>query len=263
LSDAVREGAPHLSARLDAHLDALLDAGLLRECPCLSGDVLEFDHHLLREVVLAEREGPRAERARHRCLARAKLRRGERGERDYLPEVAHHYLEAREWAEAVRYHHKAGDAARDGLAYREAAGFYETAVRLLNEQSGLLVPAEEKAGLFEAQAEALETLGRPDEALAAYRAAQANAGADQVRWARNERCVAWLLTRKGRLDEAAAACERARELLEDHAASPPGPPDTPAAGEQSAPYPESPTSVADEADVLRTFGQIEIRRGRY
>ena len=43
LADAIGEGAPHLSARLDAHLDALLEAGLLRECPCLSGDVLEFD----------------------------------------------------------------------------------------------------------------------------------------------------------------------------------------------------------------------------
>src|SRR5205823_405958 len=189
LADAIGEGAPHLTARLDAHLDALLEAGFLRECPCLSGDVLEFDHHLLREVVLAQREGPRAERARHRHLAHAKLRRVERGEWDYLPEVAHHFLEAREWMEAARYHHRAGDAARDGLAFREAAGFYETAVRLLHEQSGLPIPSEEKTGLFEALGDALETLGRTDEALAARRTAQANAGADRVRWARNERYV--------------------------------------------------------------------------
>src|SRR5205823_2547332 len=115
LADAVREGAPELSGRLDAHLDVLLAAGLLRECPELPGDVLEFDHHLLREVVLAQQEGPRAERARHRHLAAAKLRRVERGDRTLLPEVAHHYLQAREWTEAARYLKLAGDVAVDSL----------------------------------------------------------------------------------------------------------------------------------------------------
>src|SRR5207244_620226 len=112
--------AEHLTARLDAHLDALLEAGILDECRSLPGDVLAFDHQLLREVVLADQEGPRAERARHRHLAAAKVQRVERGDRSLLPEVAHHYLEAREWAEAVRYHKLAGDAARDSLAFREA-----------------------------------------------------------------------------------------------------------------------------------------------
>jgi tetratricopeptide (TPR) repeat protein len=239
LAEAIREGAPHLSARLDAHLDALLDAGLLRECPSLPGDVLEFDHHLLREVVLAEREGPRAERARHRCLAAAKIRRVERGDRDLLPEVAHHFLEARDWTEAVRYHRRAGDSARDSMAFREAAGFYETAADLISEHTSVPLSVEEQADLYEAQAEALETLGRMDEALAAYHAAQAQAGEDRVRWARNERCVAWLLSRKGRLDEAAVACERARDVLEAAAVE------------------------VDLADVLRTLGQVEILRGRY
>src|SRR5207247_672098 len=116
LSDAVKAGAPELSGRLDAHLDALLAAGLLRECPGLPGDVLEFDHHLLREVVLAQQEGPRAERARHRHLAAAMLRRAERGDRTLLREVAHHFLQAREWTEAARYHKLAGDVAADSLA---------------------------------------------------------------------------------------------------------------------------------------------------
>jgi tetratricopeptide (TPR) repeat protein len=239
LADAIREGGSHLSPRLDAHLDALVAAGLLRECDGLPGDVLEFDHHLLREAVLADQEGPRAERARHRCLAAAKLRRVERGDRNLLPEVAYHYLEAREWSLAVRYHKLAGDAARDSLAFREAGGFYETAVRLLGEHPDVSLTEDERSGLFEAQAEALETLGRMDEALTAYRMAQKEAGTDGVRWARNERCVAWLLSRKGRLDDAAAACERALELLE-------------AAGAE-----------VDVADALRSLGQVEIRRGHY
>jgi predicted ATPase len=239
LADAIIEGAPHLSPRLDAHLDALVAAGLLRECGGLPGDVLEFDHHLLREAVLAEQEGPRAERARHRCLAAAKLRRVERGDRGLLPEVAYHYLEAREWLQAVRYHKLAGDAARDSLAFREAAGLYETAVRLMAEHADTSLSVAERIGLFEAQAEALETLGRMDEALTAYRMAQKEVGPDRVHWARNERCVAWLLSRKGRLDEAAAACARALEVLEATGAE------------------------VDVADALRTLAQVEIRCGHY
>lgn len=239
LADAVREGAPHLYARLDAYLDDMLKAGLLRECAALPGDAIEFDHHLLREAVLADRDGPRAERARHRCVAQAKLRRVERGDQSLLPEVAHHFLEAREWVEAVRYHRLAGDAARTGLAFREAADFYEAAVGLLSQQPGLQLPAEEKAALYEAQAEALETLGRMDEALAAYRSAQEQIGDNPVRWAQNERSAAWLLARKGRLDEAAAACERARGML------------------------EAASAELDMADVLRTLGYVEARRGRF
>jgi tetratricopeptide (TPR) repeat protein len=239
LAEALRQGAPHLCARLDSHLDALVEAGLLRECPGLPGDVLEFDHHLLREAVLAEREGPRSERARHRCLAAAKLARVERGDRDLLPEVAHHFLEAREWEQAVRYHKAAGDDARDRLAFREAAALYEAAARLLREQPNVGVGRDERGELFEAQAEALETLGRLDEALAAYRAAQTAVGPNQVRWACNERCIAWLLSLKGQLEEAAGACERALSVLQ-------------AAGAE-----------VHVADVLRTLGQVEIRRGRY
>jgi tetratricopeptide (TPR) repeat protein len=250
LSDATREGAPHLCADLDIHLDALLGAGLLRGCPSLPGDVLEFDHHLLREVVLAEQQGQRAERKgnwlRHRCLARAKLHRVERGNRSLLPEVAYHYLQAREWAEAVRYHKLAGDAARDSLAFVQAAELYETAVRLMNEQHGLLITAEERAELYEMQAETQTDLGRTDEALAAHRAAQEQAGGRtateqwaRVRWGRNERSIGFLLCLQGRLDEAAAACERAREVL------------------------EAANAELDLADALRSLGMVETYRRRY
>src|SRR5262249_29867933 len=150
--------------------DALIEAGLLRECPGLPGDVLEFDHHMLREAVLAEREGPRAERARHRHLAAAKLTPAEQGDRDLMAQGAHHFLEAGEWEQAVRYLKAAGDAARDRLAFREASALYESAARLLNEQPAIGTGPGERADLCEAQAEALETLGRLDEALTAYRA---------------------------------------------------------------------------------------------
>jgi predicted ATPase len=239
LAEAIREGAPHLTARLDSHLDALLEAGILEECRALPGDVLAFDHQLLREVVLADQEGPRAERARHRHLAAAKVRRVERGDRSLLPEVAHHYLEAREWAEAVRYHKLAGDSARDSLAFREAAGYYEAAVRLLKEQPGLDLSSKDRLELYFANAETLETLGQTDAALSAHRAAQEEAGEDRVHWGQSERAIAWLLSRKGQLDEAAAAGERARDALK-------------AAGAE-----------VDLADALRTLGVIEILRGHH
>lgn len=237
LREAIQAGAPHLSARLDVLLDAFEKGGLLHGCPSLPGDVLQFDHHLLREVVLAEQEGPRAERARHRCLAAAKLRRVQRGDRSLLPEVAHHYLEAREWTEAVRYQKLAGDAARDSLAFLEASCFYETAVRLLKEHPDPALTTDERAGLYEAQAEVLETLGHLDEALAAHRAAQTETEGDRVRWARNERCIAWFLCVQGQLDEAAEAGERALEVL------------------------EAADAGVDLADALRTLGYVEICRG--
>jgi tetratricopeptide (TPR) repeat protein len=235
-----------LTARLDTCLDALLAAGLLWECTALPGDVLQFDHQLLREVVLADQEGPRAERARHRHLATSKVRRVERGDRTLLPEVAHHFMEARDWTNAVRYHKLAGDAARDTLAFREAASLYEAAIRLLTEQPGSELRAEEKAALFEMQAETLTDLGRMDEALKAHRSAQQEARAapageawSPILWGRNERGIAFLLCLQGRLDEAALVCDRAREVL------------------------ETADAEIDLADALRTLGLIETYRGRH
>src|SRR5262249_54402378 len=68
---------------------------------------------------------------------------------------------------------------------------------------------------------------------------QSAVGPNKVRWACNERCIAWLLSLKGQLEEAAGACERALSVLT-------------AIGAQ-----------VDIADALRTLGQVEIRRGRY
>jgi tetratricopeptide (TPR) repeat protein len=209
----------------------------------MMADVLEFDHHLLREVVLAERDRRwserQAQRVRHRCLAGAKQRQVEQGDRGLLPEVAHHYLEAREWAEAVRYHQAAGAAARDSLAFRDAAGFYATAVRLLGEHPGLPLAESEQVELYSAAAEVFETLGQMPEALSAYRAAQQHTGENRVRWAQMERCIAWLLSRTGKLDEAVAACERARDIVEAEGAE------------------------TDLADSLRTLGVINILRSRF
>jgi tetratricopeptide (TPR) repeat protein len=239
LAEAVQAGAPHLSGRLDAHLDTLLRAGLLHECPRLPGDMLEFRHDLLREVVLAEGAEEQEQRERHRCVGQVKQRLAECGDRSLLPEVAHHFLEARDWLEAVRYHKHAGDATRDSLAFREAASLYETAARLLSEKPGLALTPGERPELYESQAVALETLGRMDEALVAYRAAQAEVGEDRVRWARYEHSAAWFLSRKGQLDEAAAACERARDVL------------APAGAE------------LDLADALRMLGHVGTLRGQY
>jgi predicted ATPase len=243
LAEAVQEGAPQLGPDLDTHLDVLVEAGLLHDCPGLSADVLEFDHHLLREVVLVEREGRRSERqaqrVRHRSLAGVKLRRVERGERSLLPEVAHHYLEAREWTEAVRYYKQAGKSAQDSLAFIEAIGFYQTATRLLEEHPGLPLTANERAELHYARAEVEESLGRIEEAMTAYRATQAEANDNQVLWARSERSIAFLFCLQGQLDQALAACERARQVLE-------------AAGAE-----------VDLADVLRTLGVVQIYRGQY
>src|SRR5439155_18287837 len=111
------------------------------------------DHDLLREVVLAEQEDASMQQTRHGSLADAKRRRaasreaGGRGDRSLLPEVAYHYLEAGQWLEAARSHKEAGDAARDSLAFRDAAGFYGTAARLLTERPDLPLNADERAGL--------------------------------------------------------------------------------------------------------------------
>jgi tetratricopeptide (TPR) repeat protein len=113
------------------------------------------------------------------------------------------------------------------------------------ESSGRSLTADERARQYYQQAEALELRGHTEEALAAYQAAQAEAAENVVHWAQCERSIAWLLCRKGQLEAAAAACERARALLEEGAAG------------------RVPTAGIDLADVLRTQGLVEILRGRH
>jgi tetratricopeptide (TPR) repeat protein len=98
---------------------------------------------------------------------------------------------------------------------------------------------DELAELCYSYAEVLETLGRMEEALTAYRAAQDRAQDNPILWARSERSTAFLLCLQGHLEEAAASCERAREALEGVGAE------------------------TDKGDALRTLGVIEIYRGQY
>jgi tetratricopeptide (TPR) repeat protein len=141
--------------------------------------------------------------------------------------------------EAVRYHRQAGDAARAALMFEEATAFYETAARLIATQPDLPLVAEEKAELFTSRADVLSEVGRTDEALASYRSAQAVAAEGSLAWAQAERAIAWLLFRKGQLDDAAAAAGRALTVMEEARA------------------------VSGMADALRTLGMVEGLRGHF
>ncbi|MEM1349063.1 MAG: protein kinase, partial [Myxococcota bacterium] len=129
---------------LDAVLEAMIRAGVLREVGTSGEDILEFEHGLMREVLLQDLQSHRAQRQLHRLAAQAKTKHwGARADARAL-ELVEHYELAKEPAHVYRYTLKAAQEAH-------AAGDLKRAMELFKRAGGLNAqlsyPATEGLGL--------------------------------------------------------------------------------------------------------------------
>jgi DNA-binding SARP family transcriptional activator len=197
-------------AALDA-LDVLVEQGLLREHSELAGPEARYDfsHALVREQVYQGLLG-----ARRQYLHRQAAGLLESSLPVAADRVAYHYLRGGVRDRACAWSLRAGDAALRVYAFENGRFHYDSARELA------VTPAEAYhalAGLGDAEV----GLGRPDAAIASFRAALASAPDAGAR-AELLRRIGRAHERQGAFDQALAAYGEARRLL-------PGRPDSPAA----------------------------------
>jgi tetratricopeptide (TPR) repeat protein len=153
-------------------LEEAVDARLLVEVASRPGR-FRFAHALVRETLYEELPSRERRRLHDRVGAALVELRGDDFE-GYLAELAHHFSQAArpgQADQAVAYARRAGDRAMKVLAYEEAAGHYQRALRALDIQVG---PDEaERCQLLLDLAAATMAAGEPGEARARYEQAAA------------------------------------------------------------------------------------------
>jgi eukaryotic-like serine/threonine-protein kinase len=247
-----REQSGDYHQQLDAALEILVREGLLREVGHSGEDILEFDHVLMREVLLQDIDGRRELRVLHRLAAEAKIEfYGDRIDA-HAEEVAEHYRRARQpkgvyvyTLKAARAAANAADLKRAMTLYREAEGLSNSAQHEVDE--GPLAKASyvlqtEEVSLEVAHLE--RRVGEYDSARSHYRKLLSGDNPAVGLWAR------WglgkLAERQGDLSEAEGWYEAARrEAASATAAEVDG--------------------VADKVDAfsLSALGAIASMRGNY
>jgi class 3 adenylate cyclase/tetratricopeptide (TPR) repeat protein len=160
--------------RLDADLRDLTRLEFLHERPDADERTYVFKHALTQDVAHATLVTPRR-RALHRRAADALAAIYAERVADMAPVLAHHYLEAQAWAEAVPHARRAAAMAAGAWANREALARYDQALTA-SERAGL--PAAERRALLEARAGVHGVLGQFEPARADLEAALALAEAE-------------------------------------------------------------------------------------
>jgi predicted ATPase len=187
--DTARAASGRSDEEAVAALEELAARGLVRE---VAGDVYDFGHGLVRDLVYAETSLARR-RLLHRRVGEA-LATAARGRRPLEPpaaSIARHLDLGGAAGEAAGWYRTAGDQARAVFANREALGHYRAALALGH---------PDPAGLHAAVGDLETLLGNYDAALAAYTEAAAAAG-DADRWVL-ERKLGALGARRGDWDAA-------------------------------------------------------------
>jgi predicted ATPase len=187
--DTARAASGRSDEEAVAALEELAARGLVRE---VAGDVYDFGHGLVRDLVYAETSLARR-RLLHRRVGEA-LAAAARGRRPLEPpaaSIARHLELGGAAAEAAAWHRTAGDQARAVFANREALGHYRAALALGHPDA---------AGLHAAVGDLETLLGNYDAALAAYTEAAEGAG-DADRWV-IERKLGAVSARRGDWDAA-------------------------------------------------------------
>jgi class 3 adenylate cyclase/tetratricopeptide (TPR) repeat protein len=156
------------SADASRSIDSLIDRGLVRELPSSSIEgtrELQFEHVLIKEVAYASIPKTRRPDAHRAVLDWIESVTGGRDE-EFSELMAHHASIAGEAERLAKYATLAGHRHRRVFAAEEAIRWYERALAAIDELSGdtALLLAE----IALSRGEALEQLGRLDEARADY-----------------------------------------------------------------------------------------------
>jgi DNA-binding SARP family transcriptional activator len=201
--DTVRAASGRSDEEAVAALEELAARGLVHE---VAGDVYDFGHGLVRELVYAQTSLARR-RLLHRRVGEA-LAAGARGRRPQQPPAAsigRHLELGGATAEAANWHRRAGDQARAVFANHEALHHYRAAIALGH---------PDPAGLRTSVGDLETLLGNYDAALAAYTLAAGDAAAGE-RWGIEQKLGA-VCARRGDWDGAERHLAAAQAGLGDH-----------------------------------------------
>jgi serine/threonine protein kinase/tetratricopeptide (TPR) repeat protein len=147
-----REPGQRWVEHLDPILERLVRDGVLREVGHSGEDILEFDHVLLRDVLLQDMSGQRSLKALHKLAAESKIEfYGDRVD-SKAPEIVEHYRRAREPKGVYIYTLKAARAAANASDLKQAMQLYREA-----EQLAESAHAEKAEGLLADASYVLET----------------------------------------------------------------------------------------------------------
>ncbi|MFW5966535.1 MAG: serine/threonine-protein kinase PknK, partial [Persicimonas sp.] len=116
--------------RLDSALEVLVREGILREVGHSGEDILEFDHVLMREVLLKDMRGRRELRAVQKLAAEAKIDFYADRIDAHADEIAEHYRRARHPQGVYIYTLKAARAAANASDLKRAMQLYREAEEL-------------------------------------------------------------------------------------------------------------------------------------
>lgn len=209
------EGSP-FAAALDPALEVLVREAILRETGHSGEDILEFDHVLMREVLLQDMQGRRSLRGLHRLAAEAKIEFYSDRIDSHAEEIADHYRRAREPQGVYIYTLKAARAAANASDLDRAMQLYREAEELSDSAQaesldGMLA---ESSYVLQSEEVALEVahlerrVGEYDSARSHYRKLLSGGNVAVGLWAR------WglgkLAERQGDLSEAEGWYEAAR-----------------------------------------------------
>jgi tetratricopeptide (TPR) repeat protein len=129
-------------------MDGLLKTGFIKHTVIRGEDICSFADIIVRDVVYEE-VGPFKRKKLHRVVGSALEKVYARTIDEHLGELASHFLESGDKDKALDYFLKAGEKAQKIYANAEAASYFQSALKLL----------EEKEGETREKARVLETLG--------------------------------------------------------------------------------------------------------
>jgi len=128
------------------HLDECLRNGLIQERRVPTGEIYAFTDNQVRDVLY---EGVSTVRRRryHLQIGQILEKLHAKNLEEHAGELAHHFIEGRDDAKALKYFLKAGDRAMKVYANEEASSYFESALNLLDRMGG---DVREKARVAEA-----------------------------------------------------------------------------------------------------------------
>jgi eukaryotic-like serine/threonine-protein kinase len=116
---------------LDESLEVFVREGFLKEVGKSGQDILEFDHVVMRDVILQELEGKRSLLGLHKLAAEVKTSFYGKRSREFAMEIVDHYRRAREPAGVYAFTVKAARNALDKSDLKGAVELYRDAKQLM------------------------------------------------------------------------------------------------------------------------------------